>query len=918
MGLNVGLDQYINSFINILGNEFEDDEIPTEEELVQKSNEIRVALSRLKIISDEEFKEVFSIARSIVTVKMEDMGATIEGNNISFKHWLNGQKENISWKYWDRFRSYMNIEKNWSTKVLANLNRVSDDMLDLAGNPNVEYSYLRRGLIIGDVQSGKTATYTALCNKAADAGYKVIIVLTGMQEDLRQQTQKRLDLEFAGRNSAAFLDRNIKNKRKIKGIGVAKYNSNITIAPFTSVMNDFKEIILKSQSLNLDVFNTTVLFVVKKNVKVLQNLSAWLDGSVDNQTKKIHHSLLLIDDEADNASVNTNRKLDDPTAINKNIREILDKFERASYVGVTATPYANIFINPDFKEQQNAVKEDLFPKDYIMVLDYPSNYIGPDQIFGDDAKYADMLVRIPIQEVEQCFPAKHKKEFIVEKLPESLLDAMSYFLLVNAVRDARGDKKKHRSMLIHISRFVNVQQQIRGLVDEWLDNVRLDLENYGSLAAKEADKFPSIARLHRMFDEQNVGGKCGLNWSVFLHKFLIKTVQSIDTCVRNQKSADSLDYTAYPEGLRVIAVGGNSFARGLTLEGLCVTYFYRNSKMYDTLMQMGRWFGYRPKYADLCRIWLSDDAIRWYAYINRATNELKQQVKTMMALGQTPMQFGLRVRQEPASLIVTARNKMRDARPISVPVSVSGRLLETINLRQDDLAGNEIVFKDFVKNLGQPTDVKGNGYACLWSMVPKDTVSKLLQQFKTDVWNLSFSGMALSDYVRNKMEEKNWDVVIASGSASKVYTGLQTCSGETILVKPINLNVSVHLGHVLASDTKARIGSGSIAKLGLSQDKRDSVKKKFLELKEKVPSIKRKHMSNMDYLNIKRNPLLILYVIYPKEPNECLPEYIFGLGVGFPGSTDNTITANYVINTTEYRTLFADNDDDDFEDGDEE
>ena len=126
--------------------------------------------------------------------------------------------------------------------------------------------------------------------------------------------------------------------------------------------------------------NTTVVFVIKKNKSILNNLIRWLKSNNADTRGVISKSLLLSDDEADNASVNTNDPEKDPTAINKAIRELLKLFRQSSYLGITATPYANIFINPDNEDEMRG--DDLFPRDFIYALSPPTNYIGAEDIFG--------------------------------------------------------------------------------------------------------------------------------------------------------------------------------------------------------------------------------------------------------------------------------------------------------------------------------------------------------------------------------------------------------------------------------------------------------------------------------------------------------------------------------------------------------
>ena len=512
---------------------------------------------------------------------------------------------------------------------------------------------------------------------------------------------------------------------------------------------DFDSGVLRSNNLGIENVNCPVILVIKKNKRILNNLIKWLSSNNTlNAAGQIELPLLLIDDEADNASVNTKDPDSSPAAINDCIRRLLLLFSKTTYLGITATPFANIFIDPENNE-------DLFPADFIYALSAPTDYIGADRIFGDDGDHFGMLEPIDIFGLENCIPAKHKKDYAVASLPDDLYEAANYFLLANAIRDYRGDNTEHRSMMVHISLYTLVQNQIAEMLGFWLEQVKSDLRNYSKLPVQKAEQIDSIRALHETWEKYNLEAISMISWDELLRTYLYPAVAPIDVRAVNMKTgAASLDYFNHKnDGLRVIAVGGNSLSRGLTLEGLCVTYFHRNTKMYDTLMQMGRWFGYRPNYQDLVKIWMSEEAIDWYGQITRATAELKDEIIKMRNAHQTPMDFGLKVRQDPGALIVTARNKMRTAADITCPVSVSGNLLETPRLKASIpiLAENEKVFKDFVDSLSECGDrlddvdrTKGHYY---WEHVPSDAVAQLLRDFETHPWHLSFNSKALAEFM---------------------------------------------------------------------------------------------------------------------------------------------------------------------------
>ena len=613
--------------------------------------------------------------------------------------------------------------------------------------------------------------------------------------------------------------------------------------------------------------------------------------------------MLLIDDEADNASVNTRSEDDSPAAINACIRKLLHEFYQASYLGITATPFANIFINPETEDEM--IGDDLFPRDFIYSLAPPTNYIGADKIFGDEPSFSDALIPLRRDEMDLFFPFTHKKDLVVDALPPSLYEAMAYFLLFNAIRDLRGDYTEHRSMMIHVSRFTDVQNRIAEAVNEWLVQMKSDVQNYAALPSAQREKISNLRYLRKVWDKHKLEAISGVSWDEICTKYLNRAVAPIAVRAVNQKTgATSLDYFNHKDdGLRAIAIGGNSLSRGLTLEGLGVSYFYRRSQMYDTLLQMGRWFGYRPNYDDLFRIWMSEEAIDWYGYITRAANELKDEIAKMKLANQTPMEFGLKVRQDPNSLIATARNKMRSATQVSRPVTVSGKLLETPRLKAnlDILKSNETVFKEFVDHLAEAgtRDVKEKPY--YWRGVPKEMIVQLLLAFETHPWHLAFQGRALAEYVDEKMGNETWDVaLVADGEGSAYDAGLKY-GGEVLPIKATERRTVIADDKMIRiSGTKVKVGSGGCTRVGLSEEEIEEAKRRFREQNGD------KHMSDSAYLIKERSPLLMLHIIETRldekeSTNKNVPPYLFALGVGFPDTGTGVRTANYIVNMVELR-----------------
>ncbi len=875
---------------------------PTEEEFKKIADKMRavVAGTMSVSVSDQEYGGILGRLKQNLVIQM-DVGVYINDRNNGHQSWLPAKRADFDFFFWNRYKKYLEEVKHWNPRVTANLGKVSDEILDLCGDPS-ENSFLIKGLVLGDVQSGKTANYTAICNKAADVGYRIIIILAGIQENLRQQTQERLDAEFTGRKSEYYLDPKAEQGIKNIPVGVGRYGHDKKIVAFTSVTKDFDSGVLRSNNLGIENVNCPVVLVVKKNKKILNNLIEWLSkNNTLNAAGQMDLPLLLIDDEADNASVNTKDPDSSPAAINDCVRRLLGQFNKATYLGITATPFANIFIDP-------GKDDDLFPADFIYALSAPTNYIGADRIFGDDGDFSKMLRPINTVELEKVFPPKHKKDLVVSKLNDELVEAANYFLLVNAIRDLRGDISEHRSMMVHVSRFTNVQNQIADIFNVWLDQVKSDLQNYSQLAPEKAEKVSSIQALHKVWDKYALSDISGVNWEKILQTYLRKAVAPIDVRAVNMKTgATSLDYSSHKnDGLRVIAVGGNSLSRGLTLEGLCVSYFYRNTQMYDTLLQMGRWFGYRPNYSDLVKIWMSQEAIDWYSQITRATNELKDEVIAMRNAHQTPREFGLKVRQDPGSLIVTARNKMRTATSITCPITVSGHLLETPRLKaaRPILAENEKLFKDFVRNLASlgervPADDERTKGHYFWQHVPGESVAQLLRSFETHPWHLSFNGRALAEYVEKHDWMNGWDVVLMNSGEGDPYPAGIACGSEVLpIVHTERRIIKADTKQISVSGTKVRVGAGGCTRIGLTQQEIEQAKTEF-----KAEHDGKKNISDNAYLIKGRNPILMLHVIQTdldsSSANKDVPAFLFALGVGFPKTDRGTETADYMVNLVE-------------------
>lgn len=700
------------------------------------------------------------------------------------ERWYDEVKSDINPMFWTRYKDYLIDVKHFSPNVVSTLGEETLDtnLMNYLGNPKSNSDFFRRGLIIGDVQSGKTSTYIGLICKAADVGYKVFILLTGTIESLRKQTQERVEEGFVGINMSA----DITGGRRV---GVGLDNKPITAMAMTSRQSDFTgdsdKIAVSLQDKN------AVVFVIKKNSTVLKKLTEWLISlNADPITKKIDLPMLLIDDEADNASINTNADKEDPTKINRMIRELASVFTKSNYVGFTATPFANVFIDPETTEKMET--QDLFPEDFIVALPTPSNYIGPTQIFSKNGKYHNQLIYIEDAGREEAdgwsFYYKHKKEW-EGFLPNSLTDAIYTFYVANAIRDLRGDFKEHRSMLINISRFVKVQfytkDQVEGIHERAYRAIKFNL----SADYDESMKDPILRRIYRNWGKYY--SNLEFTWEQ-VAEILYKSIENMQIKVVNsKKNSEKLEYPKN-EGVRVIAIGGLALSRGLTLEGLLVSYFYRNTCTYDVLMQMGRWFGYRKGYDDLFRIWTHKESAEWYEEIAEATEQLKDDMSLMREREQRPREFGIRVRNNCSKLRITAANKMRNSEDEYEFSSYYGGIVETpyLEYNVDIQKANYEYVRDFTLRMlayekrFEIPNVKGVGSHNVLYDVPKREVISLLRQIKVSRFSQSFDTAQIVKFLEETNDEilDSWNVGFMDGKKSDNEAD-QVKFGEHIIYK---------------------------------------------------------------------------------------------------------------------------------------
>jgi len=818
-----------------------------------------------------------------------------------FSAWITASQESRPFEFWKRYRHYLDKKKRFPREVLDQLDGLTDDILDRLRDPETAGEWDRRGLVVGDVQSGKTSNYTGLICKAVDAGFPLVIVLAGIHNSLRSQTQLRLDEGFLGFDTRLNLLAEQENQR----IGAGKMPS----APFlvahslTSSTDggDFKQATAQGTRI-IPGGRDPVILVVKKRVTILKNLLAWVlsvrgvdDINVPGGKTIRDVPLLVIDDEADNASANTNEYRDDdgnidedadPTKTNGLIRNLLTAFEKSAYVGYTATPFANVFMH--HQARSRVFGEDLFPRSFIINIPAPSNYIGPEKVFGlnrpgTDGETPGLPIIRRVWDSTPHFPLRHKKDLPVSALPASLNEALLAFILACAARRARGEVDADNSMLVHVTRFTLVQDQVARLIEDDLADIRRQLEFPGTGGDAEdtlkqlweRDFVANAPKIRELLPDHDLPE---VSWEQ-IQRQLFDATKRINVRRINGSAKDALDYADHPMGLSVIAVGGDKLSRGLTLEGLSVSYFVRTSRMYDTLMQMGRWFGYRPRYADLCRLYTSPDLVDWYRHIATATAELREEFDLMFANGENPLQFGNRVRTHPDGMLITAANKMRSG--AAVRAGFSGTISETVSFDISSAKQNLDTFAQFLTELPR-TQVNGGRY--LWEDVDGHKVAELMGTLETSRDSWKANSKAISDYIANRVAAgrlQEWTVTLVASGRSKVQAQ----------IGPYDVTLTERENHMPGDPDKVTIGrlvSPRDETIDFDQDQLDRA------LKETIAAWKRKSPPKRDqprsasgpFIRRQRDPDRGLLLIYPIDASLEGGVPIMGFAVSFPFDDD--------------------------------
>ena len=876
-------------------------ELATQQGIRERINEARLLCPD---VTDEEAEELARWFETVHGVTMAD-GATLQ--EAGFEPWLEDARSRLNPYYWNRYRRLL-VSKYFSRQVLAAMDSVTDRILGLLENPAREGEWDRRGMVMGHVQSGKTANYTGLICKAADAGYKVIVIIAGIHNNLRNQTQRRIDEGLVGLDSTGRLRGMLPSQSLI---GVGHFDSRRQPNAFTTSQRDFNKAIADSVRIPLQNLVEPAVFVIKKNTKTLRNLIEWLTAqNAQRGTSTIREPMLLIDDEADNASINIRQRQDEVSRINGQIRELLRLFDRSCYVGYTATPFANIFIDPDSEDAM--LGHDLFPRDFIVSLDPPDNYFGATRVFIDDSEH----VVHTVDDHADLLPLKHPIHHRVTGLPETLETAVRIFVVARAIRLARGQVGKHNSMLVNVSRFVAVQGQIRDEIHTLVDRIRSSVRVNGARPPAEALRDPEIAALFRAF-KVHYTGSCGMPWPD-IQAFLHDSVSAVNVVEVNSRAPGSLDYVEYENtGLNVIAVGGLSLSRGLTLEGLVVSYFLRNSMMYDTLLQMGRWFGYRNGYEDLCRVWMPEEAQGWYTHITESIDELRDELARMQSVNATPKDFGLRVRSHPDTLVVTARNKMGSGTHLRVLIGLANRFVETAILRRDpqSLAVNRqaaVSLADSLRRNGYPPEhgERFNG-GRLVRRAPVSVVDAFLMAFRNHEGSVKTQTEPVRSYIGERQADElaEWDIFFAGIIDDRARQGSLALVDSSLGFEVIcqrRASGSRSDDATLMVTSRQRVSSRGTERIGLTEEGARDAEEDY---DRRHPASKgRANYPDHIYRSVRTRPLLVVHLLAIGKMGEdlSLERPVVAWSISFPTTRREETRVEYVVNTTWYQEHYGD------------
>ncbi|WP_030170071.1 Z1 domain-containing protein [Spirillospora albida] len=789
-------------------------------------------LERLKIPADviQRIRERHE-AQTIKIKELEEPQTVVLGNRDT---WYTGPRPDD--RCWPAVVDLLRRDGWPKDPAIDSLDTSSTRIMSLLNHPR-EKSFSTRGLVVGYVQSGKTTNFTAVMAKAADRGYKLFIVLAGVHNGLRRQTQARLVQQLVKPNPSRWSQLTDLDK---------DFTPTANAAAFFGKAN-----------------KTHVLCVVKKNATVLRKLAKWLDSA---SAYLQDCPALIIDDEADQATVATK-------SINPLIRSLLASLPKSAYVGYTASPFANLLIDPAAK--------DLYPEHFIVNLPKPHGHFGTEILFG---RYAldgedpedvddgyDMIREVPEEDVEYLRPIKRADvEGFVPEITETLHDAIDYFWLTTAARRVRGTGNSHATMLIHTSVNTSVHDSFKAPLEHCRAQLRTSL-NESSI----------LERLRVLWDKETarVPAEDFGETKVDFDDLVEELPGVLDACriiMDNSSSDDRLDYENGP--IVAIAVGGNTLSRGLTLEGLSVSYFVRAVSAYDTLLQMGRWFGYRNGYADLPRIWMTAELKEWFRHLATVETEMRRDIDVYMTEDKDPLTFAVRLRTHPA-LRVTAAAKMKDA--VTAASSYGGQRVQTRYFRTDKnwLLENQEAAKMFVEKTSRTSlrwENRSEAGRHVFRDVPHSDVIDFLESYQFHPASQECNSRLLIGYiekrVRNAGSLRRWNVAIIGNAVGPDEENFQFAPG-------------IAVGRI----TRARLitSQSDYADIKTLMSRRDAA----IDLAGETSTLEEEKIMDERRRQLPDTGLLVLYPIDrisqpspAKEKRTALDadEHVIGVGLVFP------------------------------------
>lgn len=797
-------------------------------------------------LSDDEVSSVVAEITAEEEIVLTSAGTVYDPE--TFKKWIADRRTSAPLSRWNAYKQLL-VSRDWANTVIEDLESQTDEVVELLGDPTDPTDWARRGLLLGEVQSGKTATYIGILNKAIDYGYRLIIVIGGHTKDLRRQTQVRMDSDLIGYDTS-LIGENIATTAR-QPLGVAEYDKSILTNVLTTVDSDFSKGKTRS-GLNWIQDALPTVLVIKKNATLIQNVATYIRQQTNGG--RLDMPLVLIDDEADWGTPNTGSDTD-PTRVNAAIRGLLDTSRRSSYLGITATPFANIFI--DHAAENEDLGQDLFPADYIRVMSSPSNYHGINRYFT--SKHP--AIRRDVDDCIELLPIKHKKTHQILELPTSLEDAVMSFYLGSALRLKRGQGKvRPASMLVNISRFNDVQKRVSDLLKSFTRKLNgvITAESNREKGDLTSDLGVRLRKVWEIEYSENVTADkwddvapwlCSVAGSSRVELVNGKTsserAKRRKLLTREQRLAEDSRPTIF--------VGGDVLARGLTLEGLQVSYFVREPRTMDTLMQMGRWFGYRPGYEDIVRIWLSKSTEADFVWSAETTQDLRDLLIEMRAKELTPRDFGLRLRAHPGGFEVVAGNKRQSATLMEGDVLIHGNMFESyyldsnINVRRNNIKATEALLEAASKSV--PEQSTSTGYRS-WRGVPLSAVEEFYTKFRADPRD-PFFGFAqgktvpqIAPYLSEAEGSESWDIVLVHGSAADIEIG-----GIKI---PSSLRNSIKLKGNTFELGNRRVATASNLAGALMKDARETLKSSLNAGDKITEKLVIKQLSN---------PMLLVYAL---------------------------------------------------------